>query len=265
MHRLGGRCILDQLEHPVAEDDAALAGGDVGPDLKRFRVRQGDQPVALVRLDVPDQEDLSREALTRDLVDGGGLEVVLDVDNLLTEELHPLLVGPVQPFQIVNGVLYGGGADLILLLDEIEVRMLGPHPVGEPAVLGLAIGRGHGLARRQRCLCFERMAQCLPPIADLPFDQLAGIRRHFGPVGRHRLGIKLGPRTLQTMVRFALGRERADQPFGQFINSFQIRVQPRQGFSLCVRTRVGLVTSVRIRAIAIRHCLPSRRHAATAK
>jgi hypothetical protein len=73
---------------------------------------------------------------------GIGREVVgrrKQVDDLAGEELHPRLVGLIEPFDIRDRILDRLGAKKVLVLDEVEIGMRLPQRVGE-ALVALQLG-----------------------------------------------------------------------------------------------------------------------------
>lgn len=145
VHLFGAGRVLDQLEHAVAKHHLAGRGGDVTAQLKGAVIRQFDDQLAVVGLQISDQvfQPLHKTlafCLYRALqnIGVGGKEIGRrhHRDDLLAEIDQPLLLGRFHVLGVFDRLAQRFGVDQILLLDEVEIGMGLPQRIGKTFVGG---------------------------------------------------------------------------------------------------------------------------------
>ena len=153
---LGGRGVLDQLEHLGTEDHRARRDGQVAADLEGTRLDHGRHPwrFGQVREQGAKAAERAEPARVDQRLDGGRVQQRVVAgrggrDEVRQHEPQPLVVAPVQlgashqPGRRLSGCQIG-------LEDTLEHGILAPGRVGEPAILALRcqLGRaGHDLGQ----------------------------------------------------------------------------------------------------------------------
>ena len=209
MDLVGRRGILDQFEYLVAVDDGALGRADIDAHLEGLLVRQSNQKLAIGRLDVMHEV---LEAIDQ------GLSIRLDsaskgfrvrsekvgraqhVNDLLGKVANTLLVDVVQAFEVAHRLGDRLRRNQVLLLQEVEIRMLVPDRIGETAILRPGILRRRQLTLRKVLLSLDVVDKRLAPVTDLVLQNLGRIRQQFCQIGRSRLYVEIVARTLQTRI-----------------------------------------------------------------
>ncbi len=188
-HRLGGRRVLDQLEHLVAEDHLAGRGGDVLADDELVVVGLGDAERALAALHVLQHVLQAVDQILAARFDGGANHFRIGqreigrrqgADELAGVEigLFPGLL--VDARDLVDALLHPTRGEQIRLLDVVEDVVLFPGGILEAPVF---------LGRFNERLCFlthHAAGRVLPqrhvvlPQGHLGLHHLAGVGHHLG-------------------------------------------------------------------------------------
>ncbi len=227
MHLLGRRPVLDQFDHPVAEDDGAFGCADIPAHLESLGIGEHGKEIAAIGLDVADEILQPLDEAFAIGLDGAfervgvGGQVVGrrdHVHHLPREMLHALALVGLQPLKLVDRALDRLDIAQVLLLDEVEVGMAVPERILEAAVFRRGIGRHLDLPVPDRLLEIGEMPQGLAPVGRLLLDQLRGIVHRFLPVGADGAGVKRVPRRLHGRIGRALVGQRIDQPLGQLFH-----------------------------------------------
>ena len=243
VHLLGLGLVLNQLEHAVAEHHLALGRADIAADLERLAIRQRDQQLAFVALQIGDQvfQPLD-QALALGLdrlhqrvrVGAQKIRRRHHVDDLLAEIFQPGPFARVQRVQIGDGFLDRLAGQQVLLLDVVEIGVRLPQRVGKPLVIGRVVLGRDQLARAQRLLGLDEMLQRAAPVFYLTFEHGRGVLRQLRPIGRGRVQIKRRVRRLQFAALRLLPGEGLDQALRQGLNAREICVHFVQIFRIII-------------------------------
>ena len=181
MHGLRRWSELDQLEDLVAKDDRAFGASDVGANLERLLVRQRHHQFAVRLLDVADEVlkavDEGLAVGLRRFRESFGIRAeevcgAHHVDDLAREVTHALAVGFVQVIQAFDSGRDGLRRNQVLLLDEVEIGVLGPEIAGEPRVCRSVVLGRFKTSLHEALLCLDEVSQGLAPIRNLGLEHL---------------------------------------------------------------------------------------------
>ena len=264
MDLVGGRRILDQLEHPVAKHHRPRCGRQVLANAKGILVGQRYQQITLVVFQIADQIFQPRHQRLAVGFHGAGQRLGVGakeigrrkhVDDLAAEIFDALLVLAVQMLQRRHGAFHRLGRQQILLFDIVEIGMGIPQRVGKPAVFRGGINRGHQLAAAQGLLRLDEMFQRLAPVADLMFQNFRRVLQHVHHIGRRRFHEHIVARPGQSRVMRLFLCNCSNQPLRQRLYFCQIGIHPLQIFCrvmiFCCHVNVSTLHS------AMQHCVAS--------